>query len=169
MATTERPKVRASKRQTRRRRRERFALIAAKAAREELVNGSRPTLAQSPDYHMAKACGFDATSRDMRRREPPTRSGRRPNAWYQEGDAKVLVKPTESAVFGWWLTLGDDAQDEVYELSRKCSNQGDGISHDEVDPMELLKDMAKVGEDSAVKQSRHVVIAGEDPRSWGRR
>ncbi len=162
-------RVKPSKRQSRRRRRIKFAATAAKTAREELIRGAQPTIATSPDYHMARACGFDPMAREMRRREPPTRSTNstttqrlnRKNAWHQRGDAKVLVSPKEGAAWLWFLTLGDDAQDELYELSAKCGDKGDGISHADADPLDLLRDMPAA--------KRTVAMEGEDPRAWGRK
>lgn len=162
-------RVKPSKRQSRRKRRLRFAKQAADVAREEKVQGRGPTIATSGDFHMACACGFDPNAREMRRREPPTRSSNgntgtrlnKRNGWYQEGDAKVLVSPVDGAAWLWWLSLPDDDQDQVYELSAKCSAPTVALCHEDADPVGMLVD-PKGGN---AKIAQH----GEDPRStWGR-
>lgn len=160
MAAAVAERVMPSKRQSRKRRRQRFA-DRAKAMEE------------SPDYLQLKSCGWDVRSREMRRREPPTRSTNgkvsrlnKSNAWYQPGDAKVLVQPEESATWSWWSSLDTDEQDEVTDLSRRVSGQGDGLSRSEPDPLEMLKEMADLSDE--VKATRYVAIGREDPRAWGR-
>lgn len=160
-------RVKPSKKQARRKRRLRFAKQASTVAAEEKIQGRGPTIATSADFWMAAACGFNPTSREMRRREPPTRSTNgatsrlnKRNGWHMEGDSKTLVTPGEGAVWLWWLSLPDDDQDVIYELSAKCSAPAPNLCHDDADVVALLVD-EKAG-------NKRLAQHGEDPRQWGR-
>ena len=148
-----------SQRARRRKRRVRISAAAEKVRREELEKGVGPTIFQTTDYHMLKGCGWDVAKREQRLREPPMRSGRRRNGWHMPGDVSKLVPPQDSAAWLWWISLGDEAQDELYELSAKCVDQS-GVSHEDPDPVAQVTD-PKQG-------NGRIVRDGEDPRAWGR-
>src|SRR4051812_8579265 len=104
-------RVKPSKSQTRRRRRGRCAQRADRRRSDSI------RILATPEAELLKTCGWNLESREMRRREPPTRSTNgkgprlnRPNGWFIEGDAKTCVAAVDSALWLWFITLDEGDQ-----------------------------------------------------------
>lgn len=163
-------RVRPSQKHRRRKRRLSFAKRANEVRIRNLADGLSPGLFAAPDYHMLASCGWDVAKREMRLREPPTRAcgpdgkGRinRRNVWHQAGDVQKLVAPVDAAAWLWWMSLTEDEQDEMYEMSAKVvGGDGLGIGHTDPDPLAMLTDEAT--------RNKRLAVEGENFRDWGRK
>lgn len=138
---------------------------AAKRASKRSTVTARIQL--TTEFELMKACGWDVVKdRDMRHPEPPTRStnGNGPrlnkrNGWAQDGQAASCVDPVDSATWLWFSTLEDGQQDELCDLSAKCSDKARVSSTVEVpETKELLS-----------KSLQLAAAEKDDPKEWGRK
>lgn len=103
----------------RRQRKARELKYAVQARRHRPANAAADSLLLDPDYHMAKSCGWDVARKELRHREPPTRTcPYAPNPHYNPGDPEFLAS-ADCAVWLWWKSMDANQRHGFYEASHE--------------------------------------------------